>query len=60
VEPRLLAPLAARRCLMRYRGGALTYSDDHDLLGAIATGDALLTRLDGEWWAQDQMVDLGR
>jgi len=59
VEPRLLEPLAVRRCLMLYRGGALLYGDAA-MLGAIATGDALLTRMDGEWWVQDEMVDLSR
>lgn len=59
VEPNLLEPLATRRCLMLYRGGALLYGDA-DMLGAIATGNALLTRMDGEWWAQDQMLDLSR
>jgi len=59
VEPHLLEALATRRCLMLYRGGALLYGEP-PMLGAIATGNALLTRLDGEWWVQDQMVDLSR
>jgi hypothetical protein len=59
VEPHLLQPLATRRCLMLYRGGALLYADA-EMLGAIATGKGLLTRLDGEWWVQDQMVDLSQ
>lgn len=59
VEPHLLQPLATRRCLMLYRGGALLYADA-EMLGAIATGEGLLTRLDGEWWVQDQMVDLSQ
>jgi hypothetical protein len=50
VEPRLLAPLGARHCVFRYVGGALVHSRDDAILAAIATGDSLLTRLDGEWW----------
>jgi hypothetical protein len=50
VEPRLLAPLGERRCVFRYVGGALVHSSSDAILDAIATGDSLLTRLDGEWW----------
>ena len=58
VEPRLLEPLACRRCLLRFAGGALAHSRDQEILGAVATGKSLLTRLDGEWWIKDQDVDL--
>lgn len=60
VEPRLLDPLARRRCVLRRSGySALSYSRDEEILGAIASGRSLLTRLDSEWWIQDQEVDLG-
>ena len=60
IEPRLLQALSSRRCALRYAGPlALAHSRDVQLLGAIASGRALLTRLDGEWWIQDLEVDLG-
>jgi hypothetical protein len=60
IEPRLLEPLSRRRCAMRYAGTlALAHSRDAELLGAMASGRSLLSRLDGEWWIQDLKVDLG-
>jgi hypothetical protein len=50
VEPRLLEPLARRRCILRYSGGFLVHSQDSTLLNAVAYGKALITRMDGEWW----------
>ena len=58
VEPRLLAPVSGRRCTLRYAGGALVHTRDEEILGAIASGNSLSTRLDGEWWMQDPRVDL--
>jgi hypothetical protein len=58
VEPRLLEPVASRRCLLGFAGGALAHSRDQEILGAVATGKSLLTRLDGEWWMKDEKVDL--
>jgi hypothetical protein len=59
VEPRLLEPLARRRCLMRYTGGALVHSADDRILRAIASERSLLTRLDGEWWMGFATLDFG-
>jgi hypothetical protein len=50
VEPRLLAPLAHRGCLFRYSARSLVHSKRADLLAALAAGQALLTRLEGDWW----------
>jgi len=50
IEPRLLEPLARRRCLMHYAGMALVHSHRREILDAIAAGRSQLTRLDGEWW----------
>jgi hypothetical protein len=50
LEPRLLEPLARRRCLFRYEGGALIHTENISVLNAIAYGHSLLTRMDGEWW----------
>jgi GNAT superfamily N-acetyltransferase len=50
LEPRLLEPLGRRRCILRYEGGSLVHTQTPAILNAIAYGDALLTRMDGEWW----------
>jgi hypothetical protein len=50
VEARILAPLAHRGAVFRFSPRSLVHSADSDLLGAITSGHALLTRLDGEWW----------
>jgi hypothetical protein len=49
VEPHLLPELRARRCLLRRTEWALVHGD-RDVLGAMAYGESLVTRLDGEWW----------
>jgi hypothetical protein len=60
IEPQLMEPLAQRRFVMRWAGGAaLVHSRDAQILYAITSGRSLLTRLDGEWWIQDNEVDLG-
>jgi hypothetical protein len=59
IEPRLLEPLKHRRCLLHFAGSAALVHSRHEMiLGAIASGRSLLTRLDGEWWIQDRKVDL--
>jgi hypothetical protein len=50
VEPRLLAPLAHRGALFRYSARSLVHSRDPELLAVLAAGQALLTRLEGDWW----------
>jgi hypothetical protein len=51
VEPHLLAALWQRRVLIRFGGGRmLVRSGDARLESAPARGDAIVTRLDGEWW----------
>lgn len=55
VEPRLLDPLARRYALMLYAGpAALVHSQKPEIIGAISSGESLLTRLDGEWWMDDR------
>lgn len=51
VEPHLLAALSERRCGLRYIGGPLVHSRHPDLVDAINSGSAMLSRLDGEWTA---------
>lgn len=49
LEPRLVGAVTRRRCLLRYGGAALLHTDDAELARAVLAGDALLTRLEGEW-----------
>jgi hypothetical protein len=51
VEAHLRAELAQRRCVFHQSGYlSLIHSGDRDLLHAVQSGDALLTRMEGEWW----------
>jgi hypothetical protein len=51
VEPRLLPALGARPCLLRFAPGRLlVHSRRAEIVDAVLRGDALLTRMDGEWW----------
>lgn len=50
LEPPLLEALAQKRCILRYTGEALVHSRREEVLGAIASPQGLLTRLEGEWW----------
>ena len=50
VEPRLLAELARHDCLFRYSARSLVHSRNPEVLAVLAAGQALLTRLEGDWW----------
>ena len=51
VEPRLVGPLSVGRSFLRFSEGRMLVSArDPELANAVIRGDALLTRLDGEWW----------
>jgi hypothetical protein len=51
LEPRLVGPLSERRTLLRFsRGWLLAHGRDDEVVDSILRGEALLTRLDGEWW----------
>ena len=51
LEPRLVGPLSQRRTLLRFsHGRLLAHARDDDVVDSILRGEALLTRLDGEWW----------
>jgi GNAT superfamily N-acetyltransferase len=51
LEPRLLEPLASRNVLLHPSGYlALVDAREQEILESIVTGNALLTRMDGEWW----------
>jgi hypothetical protein len=50
LEPGLVQEVARRRCLLWHRGGTLVHSRDRDL-GRRVADDAMLTRLDTDWFA---------
>jgi hypothetical protein len=51
MEPHLVGPVSRNRCLLRFSPGRLlVHSREQEIMDAILSGDALLTRLDGEWW----------
>ena len=51
VEPRLLPALAQRPCLFRFAPGQLlVHARRGEIVDSIVKGNALLTRMDGEWW----------
>jgi hypothetical protein len=50
VEPALLAALAQRGALLRYSARSLVHSSTPELLATLTSGQAMLTRLEGDWW----------
>jgi hypothetical protein len=53
LEPNLAQGLQGRRCLLQSRGIAtLVHAREPGLLVPFFRGDALFTRLDGEWWTR--------
>ena len=52
LEPRLVVPLATRRCMLHTRAEilAMIHSRMPEITAAIRGGRALLTRLEGETW----------
>lgn len=60
VEAHLRAPLAERRAVFHASGYlALVHSRDAEVLHAIQSGRALLTRLEGEWWMGHHLEPFG-
>jgi hypothetical protein len=59
VEPYLLAELRERRCLLRRTEWALVHGDPA-ALAAMAFGQALVSRLEGEWWMGHHLTPLPR
>lgn len=50
VEPALLPALTTRRCLFRRSEWALVHYADDEVAAAAGREQAMLTRLEGEWW----------
>lgn len=49
LEPMLVEPIRARRCILRMGERSLFHSRHPDLLETIRSGKTLLSRFDGEW-----------
>lgn len=51
VEPQSLPDLEAKRCVIRYTGPwTVAHSANPEVLALIERGDAVISRLDGEFW----------
>jgi hypothetical protein len=50
LEPNLVEPLRRRWAVLGFDARALVHAQNLEVLNALASGPALLTRLDGEWW----------
>jgi hypothetical protein len=51
VDPRYVQELSDRHCWFRWDSTwTLVHSRDPELMAAIQSGDAFLSRLEGEWW----------
>jgi hypothetical protein len=50
LEPRLLEPLAQRRCMLRYAGAAGVHTNNRDILAAALSRHSAFTRMDSEYW----------
>jgi len=59
LEPALAEPLSHLRTSLQYApSAALVHSRDPEFFGILCRGEALLTRLDGEWWLGFQLAQL--
>jgi predicted N-acetyltransferase YhbS len=59
LEPPLVPAVSQRRCLLRRSEWALAESGDAEVLSAIAAGNSLVTRMDGEWWMAPHLIPAG-
>jgi hypothetical protein len=50
LEPLLFEPLTRRRCLLHPGGNFLVHSRHPQILDAVLTGQAMISRMDGEGW----------
>lgn len=50
LEPQYLHEFSRQHCQFSAGSAVLVHTRDQELLKAICTGDAFLSRLDGEWW----------
>ncbi|MGH3566288.1 MAG: GNAT family N-acetyltransferase [Pseudonocardia sp.] len=59
VEPSLIGELRERRCFLVPTDWCLVHARDPAVLAVLGTPQALLTRLDGEWWMGHHSIGLG-
>jgi Acetyltransferase (GNAT) domain len=50
LEPLLFEPVTRRRCLLQPGGNLLVHSRNPQLLDAVLTGQAMISRMEGEGW----------
>jgi hypothetical protein len=56
LEPNLVEALSRRSCLLHASGyRVLVYTREREILHAVDTGSALLSRMDGDWWTGLQL-----
>ena len=55
VEALVLEAVTRHRASLSFQGDALIHSREQDLLGAVMSGKALLTRAEGEYWMSHHM-----
>lgn len=56
MEPRLASAVIARGCLLSPSSHALLSTGDAELARAVLAGDALLTRMEGEWAGPARLI----
>jgi hypothetical protein len=56
LEPLLVDSLTERGCMIRRSERALVEAKDSRLVAAVATGNPLLTRMEGEWWMGPHLI----
>ncbi len=60
-EPTLVEALSRRRCIFHASGyRVLGYARDPEILHAVDSGKALLSRMDGDWWTGLQLEPFSR
>lgn len=57
VEPQIMAPLAQFGCPIRYIGQSLIHASDPATMALTNAPDAIMTRLDGEWWMMPRRLE---
>jgi hypothetical protein len=56
LEPSLVAAVRRRRCTIRQTTWSLVHAEDSRVLGLLDSPEALLSRLDGEWWMAPHLL----
>lgn len=59
LEPGMVQEVVRRRCVLWHRGGTLVHTRHPDVMAAVESNNALITRLEGDAWL-DRLVDVTR